>query len=103
MRPTTPSSRPRKQPRVQPMVSKGVPPSLSGESPSGPPARMRQFTVADDGRLVDEDASLAVRWLLAEMPGVDGRAVDAYLALSKAYWSVWSTFSASCAEFDLSI
>jgi DNA-binding MarR family transcriptional regulator len=64
---------------------------------------MKQFSVSDDGRLVDETASIAVRLIQNEFPWVDGPAIDTYLALSKAYWSLWSVFSAYCNEFELSI
>jgi DNA-binding MarR family transcriptional regulator len=64
---------------------------------------MNQFRVSADGRLEDEASARAVRDLKEEMPWLDAMAVDTYLALSKSYWSIWSLFSASCGEFDLSV
>jgi DNA-binding MarR family transcriptional regulator len=64
---------------------------------------MNQFRVSSNGRLEDEASVRAIAHLKEEMPWLDGQAVDTYLALSKAYWSLWSLFSASCAEFDLSV
>jgi DNA-binding MarR family transcriptional regulator len=64
---------------------------------------MNQFRVSSNGRLEDEASVRAIEHLKEEMPWLDGQAVDTYLALSKAYWSLWSLFSASCAEFDLSV
>jgi MarR family transcriptional regulator, 2-MHQ and catechol-resistance regulon repressor len=62
-----------------------------------------QFRVSDDGRLEDDTAKKTIATVRDELPWLDGTAVDTYIALSKAYWSLWSMFSASCAEFGLSI
>jgi MarR family transcriptional regulator, 2-MHQ and catechol-resistance regulon repressor len=64
---------------------------------------MTRFRVSDDGRLMDETDSHAVKVLKEELPWADGLAVDTYLALSKGYWSLWSMFSAYCGEFELSV
>ena len=62
-----------------------------------------QFRVSEDGRLEDDTAKKTIATVRDELPWLDGTAVDTYIALSKAYWSLWSMFSASCREFDLSI
>jgi len=62
-----------------------------------------QFRVSEDGRLEDDTAKRTIATVRDELPWLDGTAVDTYIALSKAYWSLWSMFSASCAEFDISI
>jgi len=64
---------------------------------------MTQFSVSDDGRLIDEQAMRALSSLKSEMPWMDEGAFSTYLALSKAYWSLWSVFSAYCSEFELSV
>src|SRR5687767_4740443 len=62
-----------------------------------------QFRVSEDGRLEDDSAKRTIATVRDELPWLDGAAVDTYIALSKAYWSLWSMFSGSCGEFDLSI
>lgn len=62
-----------------------------------------QFRVSDDGRLEDDTAQITIATVRDELPWLDGTAVDTYIALSKSYWSLWSMFSASCSEFDISI
>jgi len=64
---------------------------------------MTHFLVSEDGRLVDESADRALKALQGELPWVDPLAVESYLALSKAYWSLWSMFSGYAGEFELSI
>ena len=64
---------------------------------------MTQFRVSADGRLEDEASLRALTALKDEMPWLDALSVETYLTLSKAYWSIWSLFSASCSEFDLSV
>jgi MarR family 2-MHQ and catechol resistance regulon transcriptional repressor len=64
---------------------------------------MTRFSVSDDGRLMDEIDSHAVKTLKEELPWADALAVETYLALSKGYWSLWSMFSAYCSEFELSV